>query len=97
MSTGKKVAVLIKDKDRQYEGLRSSLGLLLEKHVISMFVLSHEVEMTEEYSDNMGFIDEMGGARYSDVPANVEKHGFKPVTLEELPGKLLEAELVIPF
>jgi hypothetical protein len=97
MSTGKKVAVLIKDKDRQYEGLRSSLGLLLEKHVVSMFVLNHEVTMTEEYSDNMGFIDEMGGARYSDVPANVEKHGFKPVTLADLPQKLLENELVIPF
>jgi hypothetical protein len=97
MGTGKKVAVLIRDKDRQYEGLRSSLGLLLEKHVISMFVLNHEVDMTEEYQDNMGFIDEMGGARYSDVPANVEKWGFKAVTLDDLPAKLKESELVIPF
>ncbi len=97
MGTGKKVAVLIKDKDRQYEGLRSSLGLLLEKHVISMFVLNHEVDMTEEYQDNMGFIDEMGGARYSNVPANVEKYGFKAVTLDELAAKLKENELVIPF
>ncbi|HEY7725740.1 MAG TPA: hypothetical protein VH880_10415 [Anaeromyxobacteraceae bacterium] len=94
---GKKVAVVIKDKDRQYEGLRSSLGLLLEKHVISMFVLNHEVDMTEEYQDNMGFIDEMGGARYSNVAANVEKWGFRPVTLEEMPRKLRENELVIPF
>jgi hypothetical protein len=94
---GKKVAVVIKDKDRQYEGLRSSLGLLLEKHVISMFVLNHEVDMTEEYQDNMGFIDEMGGARYSNVAANVEKWGFRPVTLEEMPQKLVENELVIPF
>ena len=94
---GKKVAVLIKDKDRQYEGLRSSLGLLLENHVVSMFVLEHEVDMTEEYSDNMGFIDEMGGARYSNVPGNCDKHGFKPITLDELPGKLTENELVIPF
>ncbi|HSB18411.1 MAG TPA: hypothetical protein VLD85_00225 [Anaeromyxobacteraceae bacterium] len=94
---GKTVAVLIKDKDRQYEGLRSSLGLLLEKHLVSMFVLDHEVEMTEEYSDNMGFIDEMGGGRYSNVPANVEKHGFRPVTLDDVSGKLAESELVIAF
>lgn len=94
---GKTVAVVIKDKDRQYEGLRSSLGLLLEKHVVSMYVLDHEVEMTEEYSDNMGFIDEMGGGRYSNVPANVEKHGFKAVTLEDVAGKLAENEVVIPF
>jgi hypothetical protein len=97
MGVGKKVAVLIKDKERQYEGLRSSLGLLLEKHVISMYVLDHEVTMTEEYADNMGFIDEMGGARYSNVPANCEKHGFRKVTLDEVPGKLLESDLVIPF
>lgn len=94
---GKKVAVLIKDKDRQYEGLRSSLGLLLENHVVSMFVLEHEVEMTEAYSDNMGFIDEMGGARYSNVPANIEKYGFKPIKLEEIPAKLAEGEVVIAF
>jgi hypothetical protein len=94
---GKKVAVLIKDKDRQYEGLRSSLGLLLENHVVSMFVLEHEVEMTEEYSDNMGFIDEMGGTRYSNVSANVEKHGFRAVKLEEIPAKLQDQEVVIAF
>ena len=94
---GKKVAVLIKDKERQYEGLRSSLGLLLEKHVVTMFVLDHEVEMTEEYSDNMGFIDEMGGGRYSNVPANVEKYGFKAVTIDDVAGLLAESELVIPF
>jgi hypothetical protein len=93
----KTVAVLIKDKDRQYEGLRSSLGLLLEKHTVSMFVLGHEVTMTEEYQDNMGFIDEMGGARYSDVKENVEKYGFKPVTLSDVAGKLRENEIVIAF
>jgi hypothetical protein len=94
---GKKVSVLIKDKDRQYEGLRSSLGLLLESHVVSMFVLDHEVEMTEEYSDNMGFIDEMGGTRYSNVPANVEKYGFRAVKIEEIPAKLEDQELVVAF
>ncbi len=97
MSAGKKVAVLIKDKDRQYEGLRSSLGLLLEKHVVSMFVLRHEITMTEEYQDNMGFIDEMGGSRFSDVPANVEKYGFQRVSLDDLPARLAENQLVIAF
>ncbi len=93
----KKVAVLIRDKHRQYEGLRSSLGLLLEFHVVSMFVLDHEIDMTEEYRDNMEFIDEMEGTRYSNVPANVEKYGFTAVSLEEVAGKLNENEVVIPF
>ena len=94
---GKKVAVVIKDKERQYEGLRSSLGLLLEDHQIDMFVLNHEVDMTEEYFDNMGFIDEMGGSRFSNVPANAEKHGFQLVSLEEVSRKLGDHEIVIPF
>jgi len=94
---GKKVAVLIRDKDRQYEGLRSSLGLLLESHKVSMFVLNHEIAMTEEYQDNMGFIDEMGGSRYSDAPGNVEKYGFQKITLSEIPAKVAEADLVIAF
>ena len=64
----KKVAVLIKEKERQYEGLRTSLGLLMEFHIVSMIVLNHEIELTEEYKDNMEFIDEMEGTRYSNVP-----------------------------
>ena len=93
----KKVAVIIKDKERQYEGLRTSLGLLLEFHSVSMFVLDHEIDMTEEYNDNMLFIDEMEGSRYSNVPSNVEKYDFKPVTMKEVSQKLIENDLVIPY
>ena len=93
----KTVAVLIKDKDRHYEGLRSSLGLLLEDHQVCMIVLDHEIDMTEEYFDNMQFIDEMGGSRFSNVAANVEKHGFQPITNGELGQQLKANEIVIPF
>jgi len=93
----KKVAVLIKDKERQYEGLRTSLGLLLEFHTVSMFVLDHEIEMTEEYQDNMMFIDEMEGSRYSNVPANVEKYDFKDVTLSEIAKMIKDNDFVIPY
>jgi len=93
----KKVAVLIKEKERQYEGLRTSLGLLMEFHIVSMIVLNHEIELTEEYKDNMEFIDEMEGTRYSNVPANIEKYGFKSLGLEEIPKKLGENDVIIPF
>ena len=94
---GKTVAVVIRSKERQYEGLRSSLGLLLEDHAIDMFVLDHEVDMTEEYHDNMGFIDEMGGARFSNVAANVDRHGFRSVMMEQMGASLSDRELIIPF
>jgi hypothetical protein len=45
-----------------YEGLRTSLGLLLEDVSVSMFVLDHEIEeFSEAYSDNLGFLEEMEG------------------------------------
>ena len=103
----KKVAVLIRDKEQQYEGLRTSLGLLLESVEVKMFVLDHEVvalankendeEAYEEYFDNMEFIDEMDGERYSNNRKNVEKHGFKNVTPEEAVAILKDADIVIPF
>jgi hypothetical protein len=92
------VAVLIKDVDQQYEGLRTSLGLLLEAASVQMYVLDHEIEnMDEAYRDNMEFIDEMEGERFSNHPVNIEKYGFQPVTIEEMLVKLREADLIIPF
>jgi hypothetical protein len=92
------IAVLIKDVDQQYEGLRTSLGLLLEAASVQMYVLNHEIgNMDEAYSENMEFIDEMEGERYSNNPANVEKYGFKSISIEEMMVKLKEADLIIPF
>ena len=92
------IAVLIKDVDQQYEGLRTSLGLLLEAASVQMYVLNHEIgNMDEAYSDNMEFIDEMEGERYSNNQTNVEKYGFKPITIDEMAVKLKEADLIIPF
>ena len=94
---GKRVAVLIKEKERQYEGVRSSLGLLLGQHVVSMFVLNHEIEVPEEFLDNLSIIDEMGGDRYSNVASNGDKYGFQMVTIEQVAHQLKDNEVIIPF
>jgi hypothetical protein len=95
--TKKKVTVIIKDKDRQYQGLRTSLGLLLENHQVSMVVLRHEVALTEEYQDYLAYVDEMGGSRLSDVPRNIEAFGFAPIDLTGLGDLIDHSDLVIPF
>ncbi len=94
---GKRVAVITKDRDRQHEALRTGLGLLLESHSVSVFVLNHEIERSEHYLDNLGFIDEMGGDRYSDHRMNVAQYGFQPVSLQETARLLRDHDLVIPF
>ena len=44
----KKAAVLIRDPEQQYEGLRTSLGLLIEDTEVQMFVLHHEIAHMDE-------------------------------------------------
>jgi hypothetical protein len=91
-------AVIIKGRSQQYEGLRTSLGLLLYGVQVQMFVLNHEIEnMDEAYRDNMEFIDEMEGERYSNNSNNVESYGFKHRTLTEMADLIDKAEVVIPF
>lgn len=98
MTQLKKVAVLIDNVDSQYEGLRSSLGMLLYNTEVQMFVLNHEVaHMDSAYKDNMEFLDEMEGERFSNNQANVEKYGFKYATTEQIGEMLREADLVIPY
>jgi hypothetical protein len=94
----RKVSVLIKDKALQYEGLRTSLGLLLEDLAVSMFVLDHEIaDFNEAYSDNLGFFEEMEGDFYSNNFTNVEKYKFQHADVGRICGMLKEADLIIPF
>jgi hypothetical protein len=93
-----KAAVIIRDPAQQYEGLRTCIGLLLEHIEVQMFVLHHEiVAMDDAYRDNMAFVDEMKGERYSNHSGNVENYGFRHVTLSELARKINAADVIIPF
>jgi hypothetical protein len=94
----KKVAVLINNENQQYEGLRSSLGMMLYNTAVQMFVVDKEIaNMDEAYKDNMEFLDEMEGERFSNNPANVEKYGFKYASIEQMGEMLRQADLIIPF
>jgi hypothetical protein len=93
----KKVAFLVRTKDELWEGMRSSLGLVIENNFVTMVVLDNEVEMTEAYQENLDWFVDMEGECYSNVPANVEKYGFKPITIEELGEKLKDMDTIVPF
>ncbi len=81
----RKVAVLIKSPDQQYEGMRSSWGMLLYDTRLQVFVFHHEIANIDEvYHDNMQFLDEMEGERFSDNQVNLEKYGFKHTPMEEM-------------
>ena len=94
----KRAAIIIKEPQQQYEGLRTSVGLLLAGMMVQMFVLHHEIEnMDEAYRDNMAFMDEIGGQRFSNNSENAEKYGFSHVTIAQAANQVRQADIVIPF
>lgn len=94
----KRAAIIIKDPHQQYEGLRTCVGLQLEGMMVQMFVFHHEIEnMDEAYRDNMAFLDEIGGKRFSNNSENAEKYDFTHVTIAQAAEKIRQADIVIPF
>lgn len=93
-----KIAVVVKDVEQQYEALRTSLGLLLAMAKVQLFVLNHEIAtMDEAFSENMAFLDQMEGERYTNNAANAEKYGFTFVTTGSMGRMIGDAAIVIPF
>lgn len=97
-----KVAVVIREPNNYWEGLRSSLGMGLEMIETDMFVIGEVTQpedRVEGYKENLEFLkDELEGNHYTDTQANVDKWGFfEHMPLEEIAKKLREYDLVIPF
>lgn len=91
-------AVIIIEKSRQYDGLRTCIGLQLNDFKVKMFVLNDKIEnMDEAYRENMMFFKELGGECFSNNQINVEEYGFNFKSLKEVGKGLKNIDRIIPF
>jgi len=94
----KKVCFMYRNKDYAVDGMRSALGLAVENMYSYGVVMDDEMEQLDEYAqESIEMLRDMEGDIYSTVPANVEKNGFEPLTIEELGEKLRDMSIVIPY
>lgn len=98
-----RVAVVVKDPEDCWEGLRSTLGLLVDNLWGAFFLIDIEVSLPaekseEEFTENLEMCDDLEGEVYTNVQANVDKWGyFKYLDLDGMIAKLREYQIVMPF
>lgn len=94
----KKVCLMYRHPDYAIDGIRSALGLAVENMYAYGVVMDVEIPQLDELTlESIEMLRDMEGDVFSTVPANVEKNGFEPLTLEELGEKLREMTHIIPY
>jgi len=89
---------MYRHKDYALDGMRSALGLAVENMYSYGVVMDAELEPLDELNqESIEMLRDMEGEIYTTVPANVDKCGFEPLTIEELGEKLREMTIVIPY
>lgn len=94
----KKVCFMYRHKDYAIDGMRSALGLAVENMYAYGVVMDTEIDsLDENQQESIEMLRDMEGEIYSTVPANCEKNGLEPITIEELGEKLRDMNNIVPY
>ncbi len=92
MADTKRIAVIV--RDRQAEGLRVAGGLTLADDTIEVFILDKKLDKASpEIATPLELVTELDLKIYSNNPEN----GYTTISIEEMAGKLLEYDIVVPY
>lgn len=88
----KKIAVLV--RDRQEEALRMAVGIILLDDVIDVYVLDRKVENVGSNQLYLETITDMEMNAFTNVREN---EGMEYLSGEEIAGRLLDYDHVLPY
>jgi len=88
----KKIAILV--RDRQGEGLRMGVGMMLADDLVTVFVLDRKVEETENNMMNLETMNDMDIKTYTNFKGN---ENIEYISTEEIAQKLLEFDNILPY
>lgn len=88
----KKIAILV--RDRQGEGLRMGVGMMLADDAITVFVMDRKVEENENNTMNLETMNDMDIKTYTNFKGN---ENIEYLSTEEIAQKLLEFDLILPY
>jgi hypothetical protein len=91
-SMAKNIAVVV--RERQDEALRMGVGLTLDDDSVDVFVLDRDVADTEGNNLNLETMEMMDIKVYTNVEGSER---FEYISTEDLAGKLLEYDNIIPY
>lgn len=90
----KKIAVII--RDRQAEAFRMSVGLTVLDDMIDVFI-TEPVKNDGETLTQLEGVREMKELGIINIFATVEGTGFEFIPMDDMAGKLLEYDNVLPY
>lgn len=98
-----RVAILVNKPMDCWEGLRSTLGLLVENLWGGCFIIDCEIKLPadkreEDFAENLEMLEDLEGQAVTNVKANAERFEFlEYMPLEEMVEQIKTYQLVVPF
>lgn len=98
-----RVCILVNEPEDSWEGLRSTLGLLVENLWAACFYIDTNIELPaekseEEFQENLEMLEDLEGECYTTNQADAERFEFlQYLPLEQMKEKIKTYQIIVPF